>query len=119
MTATTKVEPTDCTSAEIDGCTRCGRIMHRGGGPTCTERHPRHKGGGLCSPCYNTTWKAGRRGLTARDQLMRAWADLAEIGVGFREFPRHVGKTYTAWERAYQRARKAGHPLARRFDLET
>jgi hypothetical protein len=113
------IDAPECTSEDIDGCTRCGRIMHRRHGPACREGHSRHSAYGACKRCTDAPRKAERRGVTRRDRLMRAWADLAEIGVGFDDIPRHVGMTYPAWKRAFYRARDAGHPLARRFDLET
>lgn len=121
MTTATTAPP--CTSADLDGCTRCGRAMHRRRGPVCHRGHPRHKGFGLCANCHSKTYRiaTGRRPPTPRrsaqrDYRLEEWELLARSGTTFRDFPRRVGMTYTAWERAFLRARAAGHPLARRFD---
>jgi hypothetical protein len=113
-----------CHLDTLDYCTVCGDLMHRGSGRLCHDGHRRHEGRGLCTSCHAVLLRRGLlddhpRAALTRDELLDEWRVLARSGTSFRDFPHKVGMTYAAWERAFQRARNAGHPLARRYDKGT
>jgi hypothetical protein len=90
--------------------------MHRGvNARACRDGHRAHHGRSVCQGCtararyardqgaYRQTWR--------RDDLLDRWARRGPR-VTFHDFPRRVGISYAAWERAYRRAQQAGDPRA-------
>jgi hypothetical protein len=77
-----------------------------------------YTGRGLCGPCYQRAWHAGRltdypRANWTRDELLDEWELLRACGVGVTEAAPRLGMTVGALARALERARKDGDPRAR------
>lgn len=100
----------------------CGGKMHRGRTRACAEGHPPHQCRNLCEHCYGAAQADGTIEQypllsRSRGELLDAWVDLAVLGTQYWDMPARLDVTPSAWERAFQRARKANDPRAIRFDL--
>lgn len=108
-----------CDPGTLAACACCGAIMHKASQDQreCADGHTSMTGRHLCRGCYYTAERNGTlpdypRALRTRDELLEEWEWMRGQGVGFREFAQRVGMTFTAWDRAYWRARAAGDPRA-------
>lgn len=111
-----------CPYGPLRDCAACREPMHPGTThKLCPNGHPTHRGRGLDMTCYEVATRDGTlidypRTSYPRDELLEEWSVLSERGVDYYEFPQVVGMSFETWARAFQRARRAGHPLAVRRD---
>jgi hypothetical protein len=77
----------------------------------------RHAGRGLCDSCRSRARANGElidfeRFTRSRDELLDEWVLLRAEGYTMRQAAERLGMAYTAFERAYYRARRDGDPRA-------
>lgn len=108
-----------CNPDTVFDCACCDTPTHppNEGQRPCSAGHLPSTARNLCRVCYDAAGRDGTRDnyprvLRTRDELLEEWEWMRGQGVGFREFAQRVGMTFTAWDRAYWRARAAGDPRA-------
>jgi hypothetical protein len=93
-------------------CRRCGYHMHP---PQAGGRY--HRGRQLCNFCHPAAARNGElvdfeRQTRVRDEVMADWELLRSQGFTRRQAAARLGMTVKAFEKAHERARRAGDPRA-------
>lgn len=86
---------------------------------TCSECGwcRKHCSRGLCDTCYRRAWKDGtlidyERKSWAREELLQEWSLLRSEGFSKRLAAARLGMNYKTFEKALERASKAGEGMA-------
>jgi hypothetical protein len=98
--------------ADLRACVRCNYGIQIG--PDAVRNH---RGRGLCNFCYDAIQRAGalidfERLTRSCDEVMAEWAILRQQGYTKRQAAERLGMKFKAFEKAYERARRAGDPRA-------